>query len=853
MPKLCTKTVAMAALSAMGAVVVFGSTTPSGGAAAGSPRVSASTPLGDPAPAQGRDLPGLATDPADPRHVVEIDEDFLRGQCTFRTTFDGGTTWTGGDLTVAGPSGENALGDDPVVRDDPAAADPALPAPTRPPCDSSDSGGFAHFSQSVAFGSGQNTYTTFSVDSSVVVARSPDGGKSWDPATVAIGAPPDTRPFDVRPRLAVAADPGGDRIYLAAAGAGGDDGQGRRRLVATRSDDGGTTWTPVVDVEGETDNVREPAQPAVAPDGTVYLAWRNGPGPGADEVVVAKSVDGARTWSRSRAGEARSPTSPEGSGQSDGGFPFVAVDGATGAVHLVYRGEHDGGTDISHTRSNDGGSTWSPPRPVSDDAPRADTRHFVPRMSIAAEGRLDVVWTDTRSSYRSPVAYGDVWYSSSADGGQTFTRNRRINDHSLRLGPGSVAQSFAAPVLTPLGDDRLLFAWGDSRNGGTGTGVDADAHATGDVYMATAELGATGAVPESAFPDTSPEQLSVDLSRLAFPGGAGKSGSQRTTRVVVVNATDDTGLALSAAVLARANESPLLLARSTDLTSEQKDEVARLAPGGAYLVGAASRLSDRVVASLADAGATDTQRIAGIDAADTARRIALMLDSRDAGARSRGEPAFDGAVIVNSQTGDAATGSALAAALRMPVLFAQRDGVPPATTEALDALAIETTLVVGGPESVGDEVLEGLPGGKRLGGADPTLTSEAVAVEARERNVPTNVVYVTDGERPIDQAALGATVARVGGLMLAEPNADADAARSSLDRLGLTAAVDRLVVVRSDTTGASSGLRLVLAALIFLLGVAIMLIALSHREKGPTEIAGSETGLSRSRVRGRSG
>jgi len=399
-----------------------------------------------------------------------------------------------------------------------------------------------------------------------------------------------------------------------------------------------------------------------------------------------------------------------------------------------------------------------------------------------------------------------------------------------------------------------MFAWGDSRNGGVGTGVDADSHAGSDVFTATLDLGATGPLPAMAFDDPGPEKLSVDLSRLAFPGGPAKAGSQRTTRVVVVNGTDDTGLALAAAVLARANDSPLLLARATDLTSGQKAEVARLAPGGAYLVGAASRLSDKVVSSLAEAGATDAQRITASDSTDTARRIAALLDTRAPAERAARTPAFDAAVIVNTQTGDAATGSALAAALRMPVLFTQRDAIPPATTAALDELAIKTTLVVGGPDSVSNSVLAALPGGKRLGGADPTVTSEAVAAEARARNLPSNVVYVSDGERPIDQAAIGAAVATVGGLMLAEPDASPAAARRSLDTLGLTPVVDRLVSVKSNTAGTSTGVRMALATMILLLGIGTIVVALVRADRGTgSPSAGTDPSTTRSHAPGRSG
>jgi len=473
-----------------------------------------------------------------------------------------------------------------------------------------------------------------------------------------------------------------------------------------------------------------------------------------------------------------------------------------------------------------------------------------------------VAWLDTRSGYdtpeETPLGSGDIWYSATTDDGRTFSTNRRVNDRSINLGPGAPAQSALArhgPVLAELGADRVLFAWGDSRNAGVGTGVDSDSHAGSDVYTATLDLDAGGVTPVAFLDDSAPEKLSVDLSRLAFPGGTAKAGSQRTTRVVLVNGTDDTGLALAAAVLARANESPLLLARATDLTSDQKKEVARLAPGGAYLVGAATRLSDKVMSSLAEAGANDVQRITGSDSTDTARRIADLLDTRTAEQRANRTPAFDAAVVVNPQTGDAATGTALAAALRMPVLFTQRDTVAPATTEALDELNIKTTLVVGGQESVGNGVLAKLPGAKRLGGADPTATSAAVATEARARNVALNVVYVSDGERPSDQAAIGAAVASLGGLMLAEPDASPGAAFGTIDELGLTPVVDRVVSIRSDTTGAGTGIRIALATLILLIGVATIVVALIHRSDREPESAGQDMdeGATRSRAPGRSG
>jgi len=802
-------------------------------------RMSANAPLGtDDSPVRGLDVPGLATDPADPDHVVAVAEDFIRGECVHKVTFDGGRTWSGGDLK--------------------APSDFA-----QPPCNTFDSGGYAHFDQSVVFGSGQNVYTTFSSHrgpqqrpeskivqgegDSVLVFRSTDGGKTWGTGVVAVQGSAESQPYFIRPQIAVEPRVEGDRVYVSAwgvnvtsGGAGG--GGGDRRLVTARSDDGGRTWAAPVDAQGPDEKVREPAQPAIGPNGAVYVAWRNrDPEPPPNSIAVARSTDQGATWSRSKAG----PVTATGI-SGGGGFPHLAVDRRNGNVYLAYQGIQNGDLNITFQRSTDGGATWSPPSRVNDDQTGTKVQHLTPHISLAPNGRIDVVWMDRRTDYKSPATttpkpagVGDVWYASSIDGGQSFSPNRRVTDHPLNLDLGLNGRVgsyiWYGPVSTPMGDDRVMFAWGDSRNGN----LDTD---TQDVYVSVMDLKAAGPVPSAALPRTGPEDLSVRLSGLAYPGGPQKVAGQRATKVVVVNG-NDVNAALPAAVLARANWSPLLVSRAGDLTKAQKKEVTRLGALGAYMVGPASQLSDKVFDSLVKAGAREPQRINGSDSADTARRIALMLDARDTDAKAKGTPAFDAVVVVNPQSPDAATGSALAAALRMPVLFTQRDTLPVPTTEALRDLAIKTTLVIGGPGSVSDALVARLPGARRLGGADPTITSEAVAAEAVARDLPANVVYVTDGERPIDQAVLGAAVAQLGGLMLAEPDASADAARRSLDQLGLTPLVDRLVVAKPDLGGTSTALRLALAIVICVIGILTLVLALAHRDDEHPPTGGPREGV----------
>ena len=70
------------------------------------------------------------------------------------------------------------------------------------------------------------------------------------------------------------------------------------------------------------------------------------------------------------------------------------------------------------------------------------TRH--PNVSVSPDGRINVVWHDRRHWYQGPgerncthshifcedIRLGDTYYSSSTDGGITFSPNIRINDRS---------------------------------------------------------------------------------------------------------------------------------------------------------------------------------------------------------------------------------------------------------------------------------------------------------------------------------------------------------------------------------------------------------------------------------------
>jgi hypothetical protein len=787
-------------------------------------------------PVRGRDIPGLAVDPADPRHVVMITEEFITGQCDFHASFDGGRTWSNeGHLTVPTDFAD-------------------------PPCRTYDSGGYAHFNKSVVWGTGQNVYTTFASHrgeqqrpetgtaagegDSVIVNRSTDGGRTWERGVVAIQGARESRPFIIRPGVAVQPRPQGDKLYAVGwyvvnpLNMGAQGGQGDRRAVVASSEDGGRTWGSPVEAQGPDEKVREITPPVVGKDGSVYIAWRNrdDPATAPHPIVVAKSSDGGATWTRTPIQDATVAPTTAPAPAGNAGFPKMAVDPNSGTLYVTYLGFNFGDLDTLLQRSTDNGATWSQPVRVNDDPRGNGVRQLTPDISVAPNGRVDVVWFDTRTTLPSPViprpaGQGDVYYASSSDGGATFSGSRRISDRSINLDDGTLGRNgtytWWGPDSVPLGNDSVLFAWGDPRYGNVDSG-------TNDVVLATLRLGESGPALVTELPKASPANLSVAVSQVAYPGGAERIGSSFTSKAVVVH-KDDVAGAWAGAVLARANHAPLLVVNGKSLTKEQKAEIGRLGTTGLYVIGDEAKVPQKLVDEITKAGvitqrapvpttaatvppttaagapATTTTvptstadkakviRLTGATPADIGRAVAGAMDLRSPEEKTRAIPAFGGAVVVNPASKESAAGLAFAASLRMPVLFVDRDGVPAPTADAFTGMNIQNTFVIGGPEAIADSALTRLPGAKRLGGADMAATSAAVVKEITSRGLPVNVAYVADDSRPVDAAVAAAAVSRAGGVLLLTSGADTGAAEKQITAMGLANQVDQLVTVESTS------------------------------------------------------
>ena len=464
-------------------------------------------------PIYGRDAVGLDVNPKNPDNIVAIYSDYQSLWCEVAVTFDGGHKWHRSRLKA--PAG---------FITPPCTVGNHL---------ANFIDGSIAFGKSnrvyVTFASGILDAQGDSQGKSVLVARSNDGGRTFGVGKVVIpgGENVDVGPDHTLPKLVVKPGTrgGDDRIHVVANRSFTAAGQPTQNsVVVITSRDGANTWGPVVTASLAGQSSIEASEPTIGKDNALYVSWRT-QRPGAKigsylpegAIVVARSTDFGQTWTRVVAAGVRGfvyagpPVALYGSTQqfTASSFPRLKADPESGNVYLVYNNgevplsqgqavnsaDHfiHNNADVWFQRSTDGGNQWSTPRRLNHDAPIqleiTQTRH--PNLAIAPNGRVDVVWQDRRHWYLGPpkrngvgvcththtecdeARLGDTYYRSSDDGGASFSRERRITDRSINNDVGYDYRFGAywdyGPKALPIGNDRIMFAWMDSRDGNPDT------------------------------------------------------------------------------------------------------------------------------------------------------------------------------------------------------------------------------------------------------------------------------------------------------------------------------------------------------------------------------------------------
>ncbi len=172
------------------------------------------------------------------------------------------------------------------------------------------------------------------------------------------------------------------------------------------------------------------------------------------------------------------------------GQAWVDVDRSDGPGHgyvyvlaAVERISYYDPGDIMFSRSTDGGTSWEDPIRINDDMSFSNTQ-WMGTMSVAPDGRIDVVWLDTRMAPSGHPHYSALYYSYSTDHGETWSENEKLTD--------VFDPNIGYPVQQKMGDyfDMVSdaggahLAWAATFNGEEDVYY---AHITPDVVVSTKE------------------------------------------------------------------------------------------------------------------------------------------------------------------------------------------------------------------------------------------------------------------------------------------------------------------------------------------------------------------------------
>jgi hypothetical protein len=366
--------------------------------------------------------PDIVVDPGNPLHMIASSNDYDQCCDAFYTTFDGGQTWTVGDMSN---EGKKRTASDPVTVIDPKT------------------GNAIHSSLNYRF-----TPQGESIDGDLVVSISTDGGITWGkPVVVSDGEGADSAPlqiFNDKEWMVTDTDPDSPfygRTYLTWSRFVARNGDYKKSPIwESHSDDGGRTWTPEQEISGSAafctfqtagaSGICDEDQfsvPITAPDGTVYVAFENGQNSAAWETgkeaensyLVVRSSDGGVTWSAPvdavdlEDGKHDLPVSVQDR-QTVNGWQLRLnsagniVVGADGTLYVVFADNRAGTHDVAEpitdlnvylVMSTDGGLTWSAPTAV--DAGPSD--QWFPWAAInPVNGQLAVIY-NTRDAANTDV------------------------------------------------------------------------------------------------------------------------------------------------------------------------------------------------------------------------------------------------------------------------------------------------------------------------------------------------------------------------------------------------------------------------------------------------------------------
>ncbi|WP_304262966.1 cell wall-binding repeat-containing protein [Kallipyga massiliensis] len=271
--------------------------------------------------------------------------------------------------------------------------------------------------------------------------------------------------------------------------------------------------------------------------------------------------------------------------------------------------------------------------------------------------------------------------------------------------------------------DKVLLGWNTEADG-TGEAFTKDTIVEGDmkVYAQWGEKPADPVIPANPTVPSKPE------GKVEVIGGEDRTGTASLVSGKFFDKADNVVIArrdlfpdaLTASVLAKALDAPILLTHTDHLDAETAKEIKRLGAKNAYIMGLNGAISKSVEEEISKKVAK-VERIGGENRYETASLIGKKVVDL-VGKKGK-------AVIATGENyADALSISSFAAKEGYPILLVKQNMVTPESEKALKELAINKVYVVGGDKAVSDQVVKALPELiQRIGGKDRYETSALIA------------------------------------------------------------------------------------------------------------------------------
>jgi hypothetical protein len=342
------------------------------------------------------------------------------------------------------------------------------------------------FDPTVAFDDNGNLYVGYGVRTTagggntqrtVVVCRSTDGGQTYPQCTqLATNIDVGGAPGNDKWHLATGRDPfnpNQQNVYMAWTQNVQEQAGVDQRIVVSGSTNGGATFSiPLIIADDAIAGVDSAlfADPAVGPNGELYVAWHD---LNSGQVLVDVSLDGGAIFGTDNlvttSGTGFKTSIPPAPDRGVFVGPTVDVDRSegpfNGRLYVTYTDLGPGGlpdTNVFVRFSDDMGTNWSARTLVNDDG--GTKSQFLPWLDVDQRtGLVNVVWYDARNDSNNQQV--EVFTAVSTNGGISFKTNILVSDgqsDQSTSNPNRTSNNYLEYIGTAILNCVAFPVWSDN-------------------------------------------------------------------------------------------------------------------------------------------------------------------------------------------------------------------------------------------------------------------------------------------------------------------------------------------------------------------------------------------------------